>query len=75
LNKFTTLVDEKNDRVFIIPIEDKPLKIIFEELPCPICQKIKCEYAKSSCEDLIYKITCKNINNCDKIILDNLIEQ
>jgi len=74
LNKFTTLIDENSVIFFIIPIEDKPLKIIFEELTCPICQEIKCEYAKSSCEDLIYKITCKNINNCNKIILDNLIE-
>jgi len=74
MNKHTTIIDGDNDRIFIIPTETKPIKIIFEELSCPILSQLKivhkCKHAKSSWEDLIYNITCNNIKNC-KIILDN----
>jgi len=76
MNKYTTIIDKNNDRIFIIPTETKPIKIIFEELLCPILSHLeivhKCKYAKSSWEDLVCKITCNNIKNCG-IIIDNNI--
>jgi len=54
------------DKIFIIPIQDKPIKLIFEELPCPVCSDIRCKYAKSNLEDLIYSISCTNENKCDR---------
>jgi hypothetical protein len=58
-----------NDKIYIIPREDKPIKFIIEELPCPICSQIgydfRCEHAKSSFKDLIYTISCTNFNHCE----------
>lgn len=41
---------------FILPKEDKPLKILYEELPCPILLQLgnnyRCKYAQSKTEDM-----------------------
>lgn len=59
-----------NDKIYIIPTQDKPVKIIFEELPCPICSQIgsdfRCKYAKGNLKDLIYTISCTT-SKCDNI--------
>lgn len=48
--------------IYIIPREDKPVKIIYEELSCPIGIQlgttIRCKYAKSKVEDMIFTIYC-----------------
>jgi hypothetical protein len=58
-----------NDKIYILPTQDKPIKFIIEELPCPICQQIgydfRCEHAKSSFENMIYTISCTNFNKCN----------
>lgn len=54
-----------NDKIYIIPTQNKPVKLIFEELPCPICSQIRCKHAKNSFEDLIYSISCTNPNDCN----------
>lgn len=65
MNKKELKMDNKV--IYIIPVQDKPVKIIFEGLPCPICSEIRCSHAKSSLEDLVYSITCTNTNGCTKI--------
>jgi hypothetical protein len=55
------------NKIYIIPTQDKPVKLIFEELPCPICSQIRCKHAKSNLKDLIFNISCTNSGECDKI--------
>jgi len=32
--------------IYVIPIENKPIKIVYEDLPCPINNRKRCKYAK-----------------------------
>jgi len=59
-----TCLSWESDKIYIIPKQDKPIKIIFEELPCPKDSEIRCEYAKSNSEDMVYSIICTN-KNCN----------
>ncbi len=70
--EFIKLVDDaKDDRIFIIPTQDKPVKIIYEELPCPILYNLeidyRCKYAKDKLEDFTHTIYCSNKDECNKI--------
>jgi len=51
-----------NNRNFIIPEQDKPVKIIYEELPCPILLNLettyRCKYSKSDLRDMNFTIYC-----------------
>jgi hypothetical protein len=53
--------------VYIIPKIDKPIKMIFDELPCPVNPDIRCKYAKSKVEDMIFSIECQNTIDCKLI--------
>lgn len=51
-----------NNTIYIVPLEDKPVKLIYKELLCPIGIQlgttIRCKYAKSKIEDINYTIYC-----------------
>ena len=50
----------ENDMVYIIPTLNNPIKIVFENLPCPINGDIRCKYAENKSHDMIFSIICKN---------------
>lgn len=51
-----------NETIYIIPTEDKPVKIIYEGFPCPILLKLdidfNCGFAKTKNEDTEFIIYC-----------------
>jgi hypothetical protein len=51
---------KNNDMIYIIPEnKDKPVKIVFEGLPCFIYKNIRCEYAQFiEEENFIYSLKC-----------------
>jgi len=73
------LMDENMTYIIYEPSDSKPVKLVFEELPCPVYPSFRCKHAKSSLEDdLMYKICCSNLNNCDRFeltggVIDDLI--
>jgi hypothetical protein len=48
--------------IYILPVKDKPIKFVFNELPCPKLINIgltyRCEYSKSKLEDMNYVMFC-----------------
>lgn len=65
--------DENN--IYIIPISnDKPLKVVFEELPCPILLNLdiahRCKHSKSKSEDLIWSLYCPEYEEHRRCIED-----
>lgn len=64
------LIYDKN-KIFIFSIKEKnkPLKIIFNELPCPIRKNYRCEYSKFiNSEDFNFSLQCE-LRVCDKFII------
>lgn len=53
--------------IFIIPTEEKPLKIVFESLPCPIFKGERCEHAKNTSHGMIFEISCTYEDGCNKL--------
>jgi len=51
------------NKIYIIPQQDKPIKVIYEELPCPILSQLgnshRCKYAKSKVEDMNFILYCE----------------
>lgn len=52
-----------NDKtIYIIPAEDKPVKIIYEGFPCPILLNrnidLRCGFAKAKDENMEFVIYC-----------------
>lgn len=68
---YDDLSEENN--IYILPTQDKPVKIVYEGLPCPILLQLgttyRCKYAKSSIEDLNYNIACVE----KKLMLDKSV--
>ena len=62
-----------NDKIFIISsLQDKPIKIVFEEQPCPIAfqlgQTFRCEKAKWKMrEDYKFSLCCSDVKNCEHV--------
>jgi hypothetical protein len=54
--------DEERNMMYILPQVDKSLKIVFDELPCPILSQLgddfRCKHSKSKVEDMHYIIYC-----------------
>lgn len=62
------------DKIFFLPVQDKPIKIVFEELLCPVAidkgDSYRCKFAKSKLEDMNFIIycsaeKCNNIKFCE----------
>ena len=55
--------DELDNMIFILSKEDKPIKIIYEELLCPIVSNyggdFRCKYAKSKTEEMSLVLYCE----------------
>ncbi len=53
---------DDNKQIWYIPVVDKPIKLIFEELHCPILlqldEKFRCKYVKSKTEDMNWVLYC-----------------
>jgi len=50
----------EDNLIFILPVTDKPIKIIFEEYPCPNNPDIRCKYSEFITEDMNIVIQCSN---------------
>jgi hypothetical protein len=64
-----------DNKIYIIPSnKDKAIKIILEDIhPCPIDNKILCEYSQfKELEELILSYICNNINNCKHFYFENM---
>jgi len=52
----------KNCKIYIIPKQDSPIKIVFEELQCPALLKVnkdyRCKYAKTKAEGMNFVLYC-----------------
>jgi hypothetical protein len=61
-NQLMNFKDNYDERIFTIPKEDKPIKIVYEQLPCPLCMNygdaFRCKHAKSKLEDMNFIIYC-----------------
>jgi len=49
--------------IYLIPKQDKTIKIVYDELPCPMNSSIRCENAKSRVEEN-YVIYCSDCTSC-----------
>ena len=54
--------------LYVIPLEDKPIKLVFENLPCPILEGVRCAYAKNTSHDMIFEISCTYKSESGKCI-------
>lgn len=54
-----------NNSIYIIPVENKPIKIVHNELPCPKYPNTICKYAKMTTNEdkLEISIICSE-NKC-----------
>ena len=52
----------KNDKIYILPKQDKPVKLVFDELPCPRAFihgcTIRCKFSKIECNDYEASLVC-----------------
>lgn len=74
MNTFEVCVDNDNiktsdciindEKLFVLPKDNKPLKVIYEELPCPILLQLgedyRCKHAQSKLEGMEYTLYCAN---------------
>ena len=58
----------ENKMLYLIPLEDKPIKLVFEDLPCPILEGVRCAYAKNTSHDMIFEISCTYRSESSKCI-------
>lgn len=59
----------KDDNLtYVIPEQVKPLRVIFEDLPCPLDFSISCKYSKDGSDEFNFGFNCSNenkdIKNC-----------
>lgn len=56
-----------NNKIYIIPTQDKPVKICFDDFTCPLNSQTRCKYSEITYdeESLIVSFICKN-NKCEK---------
>lgn len=59
---------DENEKIYIVPKKnDKPIKIVYECLPCPIDSEIRCKYAQfKETEPLTLSMVCENITDCNR---------
>lgn len=65
-----------NDTLYIVPTQKtKPIKIVYEDLPCPILlnlrEEFRCKHAKSKIEDLNWILHC-SADKCEHIVIENV---
>lgn len=62
------------DISYILPKQDKPIKVIYEELPCPVLSQLgnnhRCKYAQSKTEDMNFILYCSN-EDCEIKVMIN----
>lgn len=59
---------KESKMLYFIPLEDKPIKLVFEDLPCPILEGMRCAYAKNTSHDMIFEISCTYKSESGKCI-------
>lgn len=57
-----------SNKVYILPQQNKPIKIVYEELLCPVLLQLggnyRCEHSKSKVEDDNFTLYCEK-GGCD----------
>jgi hypothetical protein len=63
--------------IYILPDSNKPkpLKVVFDELPCPLDFSISCRYSKDGSDEFNFGFNCSNKNrNIDNCMLIKIIK-
>lgn len=48
--------------IYIVPTNDKPVKIVYEDYPCPIDSNMRCKCAEMIVENDVISIKCNYDN-------------
>lgn len=63
-----------DEMLYILFPEYKPVKIVFEDLPCPILwqlgEEFRCKHAKSKTDDMNWTLYC-SAEQCEYITIEN----
>ena len=77
LLKYSDALKGYYNLIYILPVLNKPLKVIFDDFPCPLDFTMRCKSSKNISDEFSFGFDCtnknRNIDNCRlmKMIIEN----